>query len=546
MNIRLTSSLLPLACFCGVGLLFAVWQPTSARADFGVLDANGSYEVDSGAGLVFKVNQANGDITSLKFNGLEVQGPTKMSHISSGLGMAKVSEMAIGPDIIKISSETPTLTHYFLVRRGINTITMATFDAQEPTVGELRWITRLNAKVVPNGPEASSLEGTTGPIESKDIFGKPNGETRSKYYFKERAMDLSIRGATGPGVGVFMDYGSRESSSGGPFFRDIENQQGGDQEVYNYMNSGHNQTEAVRIGVLQGPYALVFTDGKTPTSRADYSWMESQDLGLRGWVGQKERGQVKGRATGIPAGFEGVVAFANDTSQGWCKVDPRSGDFLSPYLKPGDYTMTLYKGELAVASQAVTVSAGAAPTIANIASTEPNPAFLWRIGEWDGTPNGFLNAENIPLMHPSDVREQKWAPITYTIGTSKPATFPAEQWTDENSPTTIKFDLSAAQIGPLTLRIGITAAYANARPVVTINAWNAMVPEASGQPKSRSLTIGTYRGNNTTFSFDIPASALVAGTNTLSINVLGRTNFHSFLSPGYAYDCVELDKAGHA
>ena len=72
-------------------------------------------------------------------------------------------------------------------------------------------------------------------------------------------MDLTYSGATGPGIGSWMVFGSRESSSGGPFFRDIQNQAGGDQEVYNYMNSGHNQTEANRLGVLHGPYALVFT-----------------------------------------------------------------------------------------------------------------------------------------------------------------------------------------------------------------------------------------------------------------------------------------------
>jgi rhamnogalacturonan endolyase len=46
-----------------------------------------------------------------------------------------------------------------------------------------------------------------------------------------------------------------------------------------------------------------------------------------------------------------------------------SGKFTSPYMKPGTYTMTLYKMELAVASQSVTVSAGGVAT-SNIASTE--------------------------------------------------------------------------------------------------------------------------------------------------------------------------------
>src|SRR5207253_2580909 len=85
-------------------------------------------------------------------------------------------------------------------------------------------------------------------------------------------------------------YGSRESSSGGPFYRDIQNQSSaaGDSELYNYMNSGHEQTEAVRTNVLYGPYALSFTTGCTPAI-PDFSWMSS--LNLTGWVPAAQRGR---------------------------------------------------------------------------------------------------------------------------------------------------------------------------------------------------------------------------------------------------------------
>ena len=536
MNIKTTAALATLTlslALTGIGA-------APARADFGLTENGGSYAVDSGAGLVFRVNRANGDITSLLYKGIEVQGQTKMSHIGSGLGAAQVSARNVGDDAIEISAQTPTLTHYYLAHRGENVIYMATYISQEPKVGELRWITRLNAAKVPDGPVASDLDGNTGAIESKDIFGMANGQTRSKYYDKARAIDLKIRGASGPGVGVWMDYGSRESSSGGPFFRDIQNQQGGDQEVYNYMNSGHNQTEAPRVGVLNGPYALIFTDGKLPQTPVDYSWIGRADLDLKGWIAA--RGAVRGVATGISPEFQGVVGFANANSQGWATIDPQTGAFASPQLTPGDYTMTLYKGELAVAAQPVTIVAGAEPSVVSIASTEPNPPQIWRIGEWDGTPMGFYNAENITLMHPSDVREKPWAPTNFTIGQSQNSDFPAEQWQDINSPTTIRFTLAPAQIAPLTLRVGITAAYAGGRPQIAVNNWTARPQAASSQPKSRSLTLGTYRGNNTIYRFDIPASALIEGENTLSISVIGQGPFKGFLSPGYAYDCVELDR----
>jgi rhamnogalacturonan endolyase len=49
-----------------------------------------------------------------------------------------------------------------------------------------------------------------------------------------------------------------ETSSGGPFMRDINSQSGDDQELYWYMNSGHVRTEPWRFG-LMGPYAMKFT-----------------------------------------------------------------------------------------------------------------------------------------------------------------------------------------------------------------------------------------------------------------------------------------------
>lgn len=134
---------------------------------------------------------------------------------------------------------------------------------------------------------ASNLAGNSGMIESKDVFGLPNGETRSKYFGNQRAIDLTLRGATGAGIGVFMVYGNRESSSGGPFYNDIQFQS---TEIYNYMNSGHNQTEANRMG-FHGPYALMFTSGAAP-ALPDMRWMggpSAAGLGQRGAAWQRLR-----------------------------------------------------------------------------------------------------------------------------------------------------------------------------------------------------------------------------------------------------------------
>ena len=513
----------------------ALFLARPAAAAFGVTSSGGFYTVDSGAGLVFKVNQSNGDITSIKFNnGPELQDQSKGSHISSGLGSGTtVSATTTGGNTIKITLTHSPVTHYLVVRSGINNIYMATFVSAEPSVGELRWITRLQSAQLPNVPANSDTRNNTGAIESTDVFGLSNGQTRSKYYGNQQAKDLTVRGVTGSGIGVFMAYGNRESSSGGPFFRDIQNQTGADSEVYNYMNSGHNQTEVFRVNVLHGPYALCFTTGSTP-GVPDMTFMSS--LGLTGWV--SGRGTVHGTASGLDSGTTGLVGFANSTAQYWATVN--GGSYSCSNMKPGSYTATLYQGELSVRTTSVSVSSGGNTTL-NLASSLSHPATIWKIGTWDGSPKEFLNGNNISQMHPQDVRNSSWGPKTFAIGSSA-SSFPAIQFRGVNSPTTITFNLSSSQVAAHTLRIGITSAYNGGRPSVVVNGHATTNPGASSQPDSRSVTIGTYRGNNTTFTYSVPASSFVSGANSLTLPpISGSTDGGPWLSANWAYDCIELD-----
>lgn len=509
----------------------------ATHAAFGVTDASGSLTVDSGAGLVFKVNKSNGDITSIKFNGgSELQSQTKGSHIASGIGASVSYGLSTSGSTALITLSTATLTHYLAVRRNENIIYMATYITAEPTVGELRWITRLNGSAFTGVPAESNLRGNTGAIESTDVFGMSDGTTRSKYYGNQRAKDLAVRGVTGSGVGVFMVYGNRESAGGGPFFRDIQNQSGTDTEVYNYMNSGHNQTEAVRTG-LHGPYALVFTTGATPAA-PDMSWMSG--LGLQGWVSGRGKVVLNG-LSGMNGNYLYTVGFANSTAQYWATASSGGAATVAD-MKPGTYTMTVYKGELGVYTEPVSVSSGGTTTL-NTRTIDNDPSqqsVLWRVGDWDGTPLEFLNGQTFNVRHPSDARNAAWGPVTYAVG-SAANKFPAAIWKDKNNGTAITFTLSAAQVAARTLRIGISAAFANGRPQVKVNnSWPSGVPSASSQPDSRSLTIGTYRGNNTMFTYSIPASAFVAGANTLTINVASGSGSAGFLSAGVGVDCMDL------
>lgn len=561
--IRLALSLsVPLVAACRADRPVAPAQARAANLDrsagdespvpVALADSGGRFKVDTRAGLVFLVNKANCDIVSLRYHDVELQDQTKFSQISSGLGNGTgvTASTFAGGTVATVTCTTPTLTHYYVARGGTSAIFMATYITAEPSVGELRYIARLDRSKVPHGNPYADVEGATSTVEGKDVFALSDGETRSKFYGNPPAIDNLVHGVTGPGVGVYMVMGNRESSSGGPFFRDINNQGTSQQELYNYMNSGHTQTEAYRMG-LHGPYAMVFTPGEAPKPDLDMSWMG--ELGLEGWI--SERGRVTGRVSGMrgagadaPGGVRSVVGWANARAQYWARVNPASGSFTSPAMIPGTYTMTLYKKELAVSTSTVTVGTGTVTE--HLVYVDPPKPFIFRIGRFDGTPDGFRNAGLLAYMHPSDVRMQPWGPLTYTVGASRLSDFPMAQFErDANNPTTIRFRLGKGEVRAHTLRIGITLAFAGGRPVVTVNpgtpqAWTGPTPPATNhsQPNSRGVTRGTYRGNNMTFTVDIPASAFVAGTNTIAISVASGSSGTGFLSPSIVYDAVQLDR----
>ncbi|KAF8426229.1 polysaccharide lyase family 4 protein [Tirmania nivea] len=500
-------------------------------AAFGVSSNGNNYVVDTNGGLVFSVSKFNGDIVSLLYNGVQCQDSSKMSHVGSGLGHSSVTASTINSQYIKVTVSTPTLTHYYIAKSGDPIVYMATYITAEPRVGELRYIARLKKTAVPNGVPFAQVHGGN-VIEGKDVM-LANGQTRSKFYSSKPFIDDQVHCVSGDGVGVCMVIPdtSYESSSGGPFFRDIDNQGSAQQELYFCMNSGHVQTEAYRMG-LHGPYGMVFTSGKTASSSLDFSFFSQ--LGVTGFVPKSGRGHVSGTVSGVSS--DGVVHWYNNAAQYWVKS---TGSFTSPAMKPGTYTMVLYKGELRVQTiTGVKVSANTT-TSCDIASAESvPPSVVFRIGTVDGRPTGFKNAAKQLYMHPSDSRMSSWAPVNLTWGSMAVADFPMAQIKAINNPTTINVSLS--NTNARTLRIFTTLSFAGGRPSVTVNSYSPATPPAPVKIHSRGFTRGAYRGYGEVYTFSIPSSALVAGVNTIQISCISGIDGVGFLNPNFIYDAVEF------
>ncbi|MEU9734403.1 rhamnogalacturonan lyase B N-terminal domain-containing protein [Streptomyces sp. NPDC048002] len=524
---------------------------TASAAAFGWSDDGSNYVVDTGANLVFKVRKSNGDLSSLVYRGVEYQGyDGKNSHIESGLGSSTVTILQSGSTIL-VSVTYGTLKHYYAARSGENNIYVWTNKA-DTSVSATRFILRVKAGLFLNDEPDSYTYAPTA-IEASDVFAKSDGQTRSKHYSNLRVLDYDYVGWSAGGVGLWVVRSNHEKASGGPFYRSLLRHQSADGGgLYEILYYGQNQTEAERFG-LQGPYVIALTDGGAPSSALfpgtlTTSWADS--LGLSGYVGASGRGRVAGVGiTGRNTAYAYTVGLANSAAQYWGSARSSDGYFSVPGVLPGTYTLTVFKGELAVYTSSVTVTAGATTTLNTIAvpsSNDPsNASAIWRIGDWNGTPAGFKNASLMAYAHPSDARAAAWTGNVVIGSGTETSAFPCYLWKDVNSGILVYFRLTAAQAAAAhTLRIGVTTAYANGRPQVVVNdTWTSAIPSPPTQPATRSLTNGSYRGNNHTFTYSVPASAWLTDTsayNKLRIDVVSGSGTTSYLSAGTSVDAIDL------
>jgi rhamnogalacturonan endolyase len=183
---------------------------------------------------------------------------------------------------------------------------------------------------------------------------------------------------------------------------------------------------------------------------------------------------------GVPKDFEAVLHWYNDAAQYWTKAT--SGNYTSPPMKPGTYTMKLYRGEYPIAEDKVTVTAGQTTT-KSIVSAEKTANVIWRIGDFDGQPFELKNGDKIERMHPSDVRMGSWGG-KYVVGRSKANEFPMALFAKQGGVATVTFNLESNQVANAVLRIGTTLSFKGGRPSVKINSWSGKDP---GAPVSRHL-----------------------------------------------------------
>ncbi|KAF2704911.1 polysaccharide lyase family 4 protein [Pleomassaria siparia CBS 279.74] len=531
--------------------------PAAVFAAWGYTDDGSNYVVDTGASLVVKVSKTNGDMNSIKYNGVEYNGQSgKNSHVESGLGASTVTiaQYTSPANIIKITVKYGTLIHSLVFRYGNSNVYIFTNKA-DSSVTVSRYICRIPPNVFTNDEDVDTdwIPASATAIESGDIDGL-NGKTWSKHYSGKlygRTIDYDYVGYTNSNAGMYLIRSNHEKASGGPFFRSLVRRGGSTgPDLYDIYHYSMGHTDVERFG-LQGPTVLHFTaGGAAPNSnlfarKADWSWFDT--LGITGWVPASGRGAVAGVGiSNLKSGFQYVVGLKNDAAQYWTIA---TGAFKIDGVLPGTYTLTVYKAELEVHTSSVTITAGATTTRNTITPSDPaDTTAIWRIGDWDGTPKGFLNFGDTPLkptyMHPSDTRIASWDTGNFIVGNSAVSSFPGYIWKDINNDHLVYFKLTSAQLAQsFKVRVGVTEGLAGGRPTIAVNSWTGTPPADKGQGDTRSLTVGTYRGNNYIYEFTVPASAWTQDASayqTLKITVISGKTSTGYLSPGVSFDAIDL------
>ncbi|KAJ4345747.1 uncharacterized protein N0V89_011882 [Didymosphaeria variabile] len=532
--------------------------PAAVFAAWGYTDDGKNYVIDTNANLVVSVSKTNGDMNSIKYRGVEYSGQNgKYSHVESGLGASTVTikQYTSPANIIKVTVKYGTLLHTLVFRYG-NPNVYIFMNKADTSVTVSRYILRIPPNIFTNDPNEDTdwIPADASVIESGDIDGK-SGQTWSKHYSGKkygRTMDYDYVGYTNKNVGMYLVRSNHEKASGGPFFRSLIRRGGpGGPDLYDIYHYNMGHTDVMRFG-LQGPSVLTFTDnGAAPNAnlfarKADNSWFDS--LEIAGWVPNSKRGAVSGVGfSNVKSNYQYVVGLKNDAAQYWTTAG--TGAWKISGVLPGTYTLTVYKSELEVHTSSVTVTAGGTVTKNTITCVDPqDTTAIWRIGDWDGTPKGFLNFLDTPMkptyMHPSDSRLSKWDASNFIIGNSQASNFPGYIWKDVNNDHLVYFKLTAAQLAKgAKIRFGVTEGMAGGRPAIAVNSWSAALQADKGQGDTRSLTVGTYRGNNYIYEYTVPQSAWTQKTSeyqVLKISVISGKAATGYLSPGISVDAIDM------
>jgi rhamnogalacturonan endolyase len=508
---------------------------------------------------------SSGMARSLVFHGRELIGPAK-GFYSSVNGGTQFSPTALNvvtntPEMADIAYVSPWGELHYVTRSGVSGLYSYFVATGIGTVGEWRTLYRVDGSIFRNGfnaertgtfPTLAQIQGATKLQD--ETFQFADGTVYTKYDYASYVAQDHVHGVFGGGLGVWMIPASHEYFNGGPMKQELMvhvESNTGDGVVLNMLAATHfgNPSIAIPSGKIFGPWLVYFNDGSIADAQAraaqeeaawPYTWLANPQFPL-------DRTTVRGTirlADGRPAqraivtlGQPGGDLYTQGSDYLFSAQADARGTFTIPKVRPGTYSLYAFAnggriGDVTDQFQRDGIAVGGASVSLGAMTWTPPAAGrqLWRIGNADRTAAEFRLGD-LPRQY--GLFDQVPADLTYTIGTSTPAT---DWYYAQTKVGTWNVNFNLGQVPTGTAVLTVPVASASRTPTVEIDVNGTAVQTLSFGNDQTIYRSGNRSGFYQPQRISFPASLLRGGANTVAFRMTAVSG-----GGGIMYDTVRLD-----
>lgn len=535
--------------------------------------------IDASGKVKTMKHPANGDANILGNNGIYFDYTSNKNRALSA-GKAEIVKQT--DDYIEVlytagaNSVLPTYQHGFILRKGESGVyTYVIVSGNSAHYGssgvgdikETRVCTRLASDFldgyvdavmqgkIPSNDEMTVAEKTENTIQDA-TYRMADGSIYTKYNWAQFIDDDDFHGLMNGKVGVWNIPVSYEWLNGGPMRQELTVHATSKSPITIQMLQGEHigasaQKYPDNTKQIFGPFFIYVNTGadrdamiadaaaKAAELKAQwpFKWFENECYPL-------DRATVSGKinvTTGQSADQIKVVLAEPGQelmTQGgkyiyWSKTD-ENGNFEIKNVRKGEYSLYAYATKGTITDELEYKNVNVNAEAVNLGTIEWAPEtfthLLWNIGENNRKADGF-NRSDEPRSY--EARDGHPATLTYTIGTSSPAT----DWYNAqttNGTWTVLFNLDKTYDGDAKFTASI-AGVSNT-PKVTVKLNGVQLTSWSLTDDGSLRRSATLAGRHRVRSVNFPASRLVAGENKLE---LVASNCKS--GSGILYDCIKME-----
>ncbi|KAK6079506.1 Rhamnogalacturonate lyase 2 [Seiridium cupressi] len=517
---------------------------------------------------LFNVTQGSVYATKVYYKGYELVGSAVGHYMGydgeNNFVWTSASIAAQGGDYIDISFTTTTGELHWVVFDGLAGSYQYFVNTGVPDLSILRTLWRLDPTLFLSArtylrdqalPDFSLYANATKVQD--ETWELADGTYITKYDFSDFVRDRDYYGVYGPGtVGSWYIFPGGDYHNSNQLSQTLtvhrESSTGDSVQLNVFQDTSHfrvGQTTPQPVGKIWGPWLWYLNDGdlddvenqrQTELQNWPYSWLDDAAYQSRGELS----GVLKlsdGRAASGAAVYLGdtdttVRPLIQGSNYYYTTYTNADGKFSFSDVRSGDYGLYAWSngGDIAdvytnFTSSGVAISNGETTDLGTLSWEVPGLESIFQIGDFDKKALGFKNG-GPPYQH--GVADESPANLTYTIGTSD-----VSEWYYAQSLVgtwTVEFSLTAAEIASHTSGAQLSVSLAGYSQSSTLNISVNGDLLASLSKDNLASDPALYRSGKTSgewrfFQYEIDASVLSEGVNTVDFTITRYTQWRGFL-----------------